>query len=472
MWLMLPVILAATFMYGFDQNVVNVALPTLRDDLHAGPVALELVVGGYAFAYAAGLVTGGRLGDLVGYKRMFLIGMGAFTVVSVLAGLAQSPGQLVGARLVQGLSAALLVPQVLALITSTFPVAERTGALAWFGVTGAVSGVVGQVLGGLLLDADVAGLGWRILFLLNLPVGAVVLVVAARVLPAVTSGRRPALDPIGVVGITAGVALALAPLVLGRSEHWAVWIWVSLALSVPVLVLTLVYESRRPSPLVDLTLFRSRTFSAGLGIAVAFLAFFTSSIFVLSLLLQTGLGLTPLEGGLSFTPFALLAIVTALTGRRLISRYGPPSVIRAGCSISALGLVLCLVVLALGGAGVGVGWLVAGLAVVGAGNSMIMTAYLGATLAGVRPDQAGIASGTLNTFQQFAGSAGLAAVGAVFFAVLGVTPGPAQYVSATSVALWIGLGLVVVIAGLSWLLRTPAGRRTAEPAPSRALADR
>jgi hypothetical protein len=402
---------------------------------------------------------------------MFLIGMGAFTVVSVLAGLAQSPGQLIGARLVQGLSAAMLVPQVLALITRTFPVAERTGALAWFGVTGAVSGVVGQALGGLLLDADVAGLGWRFLFLLNLPVGAVVLVFAARLLPVVAPGLRPSLDPIGVVGISAGVALALAPLVLGRSEHWAAWIWALLAASVPVLVLTLAYEARRENPLVDLTLFRSRTFSAGSGIAVAFLAFFTSSVFVLSLLLQTGLGLSPLEGGLSFTPFALFAIVTAFTGRRFIARYGPPSVIRAGCSISALGLVLCLVILALGGAGIGVGWLVAGLAVVGAGNSMIMTAYLGATLASVRPDQAGIASGTLNTFQQFAGSAGLAVVGAVFFAVLGATPGAAQYVSATSVALWIGLGLVVVIAGLSWLLPDPAGRRTAEPVPSEPLAE-
>jgi EmrB/QacA subfamily drug resistance transporter len=451
---MLPVVLAATFMYGFDQNVVNVALPTLRTELHAGPIALELVVGGYAFAYAAGLVTGGRLGDLFSYKRMFLIGLAAFTAASVLCGLARTPAELVGGRLLQGLSAAMLVPQVLALITSAFPVAERTAALAWFGVTGAVSGVIGQVLGGFLLDAY----SWRVLFLLNLPVGAVVLVLAARTLPGSGSGRRPALDPVGLAAVSSGVALALVPLVLGRDRPWT---WALLALAVPVLWLALAYESRLArrggSPLVDLTLFTGRAFSAGLGIAVAFMAFFTSSFFVLSLLLQTGLGLSPLRAGLSFTPFALLAIGTALTGRRLITRYGPAAVIRAGCAISAAGLVP--LTLTITGGGHTVGLLVAELAVVGAGNSLIMTAYLGATLAAVRPDQAGIASGTLNTIQQFAGSAGLAAIGAVFFGILGNRPTASHYAHATAVALWIGVGLVALIAGLTWLLpgRAPAG---------------
>src|SRR5579871_870319 len=205
-WLALPIILSATFMYGFDFNATNVALPTLQHELHAGAAALELVTGGYAFSYAAGLVTGGRLGDLLGYRRMFATGMAAFTIASLLCGLAQNPAELIGARLAQGLAAAVMVPQVLAMITAVFPAPERPRALAWFGVTAGVSGLCGQVVGGLLLSANVLGLGWRAIFLLNIPVGAFVLVLAARLLPAVTTPRRARLDPIGTVGVSAGLA--------------------------------------------------------------------------------------------------------------------------------------------------------------------------------------------------------------------------------------------------------------------------
>lgn len=288
-WL-LPVVLAALFMYGFDLNVVNVAVPSLQHDLHAGQAALELIVGGYAFTYAAGLMTGGRLGDLLGYRTMFLLGMAGFTVASTLCGLAQTPRQLVGARLLQGLTAAAMVPQILSLITVTFPAGERPRALAWFGVTAAVSGVFGQVLGGILLVTDAFGLGWRSVFFLNLPVGLVVLTFALRLLPRTAIERRPSLDLVGLVGITASLALAQVPLVLGREEGWPLWTWVLLAVSVPAMVLTLGYERRLArrggNPLLDLSLFASRTFSSGLCVSIAFMAYFTSSIFVFSLLLQ------------------------------------------------------------------------------------------------------------------------------------------------------------------------------------------
>lgn len=459
-WAMLPVVLAATFLYGFDFNVVNVALPSLHTDLRAGPVALELVTGGYAFAYATGLVIGGRLGDLAGHRRMFLLGMSAFTSTSVLCGLAQSPGQLVAARLLQGLAAALMVPQVLALITRVFPAAERGGALAWFGVTGALSSVAGQALGGLLLDADVAGLRWRAIFLVNLPVGLAILACAWRMLPATRSASRPTLDILGAVGVSGAIALALVPAVVGRDVQGKPWVWATLVASAPTLLLTLRHETRLAhrggTPLLDLSLFGSRAFVAGLAIAVAFMAFFTSSLFTISLLLQTGLGLSPLRAGLSLGPFALMAITTALGGRRLVIRYGAPTVIRAGCVLSALGIVPLAATLTIAGAHTGVAWLVLELALVGAGNSVILTAYLGAVLSGVRPDQAGIASGTLNTIQQLAGTAGLAIIGDVFFALLGAHPDPARYAHATAGALWLGLALVILIAVLTRLLTAPA----------------
>ncbi|WP_406635641.1 MFS transporter [Amycolatopsis sp. WGS_07] len=470
--LLLPVVLAAMFMYGFDLNVVNVAVPSLHRDLNAGEAALELVVGGYAFAYAAGLVTGGRLGDLFGYRRMFLSGMGAFTVASVLCGLAQSPGQLVGARLLQGLTAAMMVPQILAVITSSFAAAERPKALAWFGVTAAVSGVFGQVLGGLLLSADVLGLGWRVIFLLNAPVGIVVLLLAARVLPRAATGRTAGLDPVGVLGVSGSLALALVPLVLGRGAGWPWWCWAMLASSVPAVLLSLVHErrllARGGAPLLDLSLFQVRGFRAGLAISAAFMASFAGSIFVVSLLLQNGLGLGAFEAGLTFAPMALAGVVAPLAGKRLIAAYGPARTILLGCAADLAALAGLAVLCHLRGGAIGSSWLAIVLALLGLGNSLILPALLGATLSEVDSRRAGIASGTLNTAQQFAGSAGLAVIGTIFFAVLGDRPsGVAQYASATEVAAWLCAVLVVAMAALTALLTRNRTVPEREPAAAR-----
>jgi MFS family permease len=234
-----------------------------------------------------------------------------------------------------------------------------------------------------------------------------------------------------------------------------------LAASVPAMTAVLAYErrlaARGGAPLIDLSLFRAPGFSPGMGIAAAFLAFFTSSLFATSLLLQDGLGLTPLQAGLSFGPFCGVAVGTAVLGGRLVTRYGAPAVILAGCALSAAGTALLAVLLTVESGSVSPGWLVAGLGIVGAGNSMILTSYLGAALAGIRPDQAGAASGTLNTIQQFAGVAGLTAISAVFFAILGPRPGAAGYAQAAAAVLWTGLGLIAVVAALSTRLpRRPA----------------
>src|ERR1700760_1992764 len=247
-WLMLPVVLLAMFMAGFDLWVVNVAAPSLQRDLHVSDAALELIVGGYAFMYATGMVTGGRLGDLLGYRRMFMIGVASFAIASLLCGLAQSAGELVVFRLLQGLTGAAMVPQILALITATFPVHERSRALSWFGVTIGLAFVSGQILGGLLLQANVLGLGWRAIFLVNVPVGAAALIAAALVVPHARGHRRPRLDPPGAAGVSASVALALVPLTLGHDEGWPVWTWVCLAACVPVFAFTLAWERRLHPP--------------------------------------------------------------------------------------------------------------------------------------------------------------------------------------------------------------------------------
>ncbi|WP_344270521.1 MFS transporter [Actinomadura napierensis] len=466
--LVLPVILSATFMVSFDYMVVNVATPSLQRDLHAGPIALELVIAGYAFTYASGMVTGGRLGDLFGHRRLFLFGMAAFTAASLLCGLAQSPGQLVAARLLQGLTGAAMVPQVLALITSAFPAEERPRAMAWYGVVLGGGGIAGQVGGGLLLQADLFGLGWRTIFLVNVPVGAAALVLAARSLPGTRSGRRPRLDPAGAAGISGALALALVPLALGREQGWPAWTWISLAASVPVMAATLLWERRLArtggEPLLDLGLFRARSFDLGLAINVAFLASFGSMNVVLTMLLQGGLRLTPLEAGLEFGPMALLTMVASLFGRPLVARFGA-GVLVCGTVVTALGVLALAAQLHVLGGDVTAAGLLVPLGLVGLGGGLTLPSVIGAVMSGIRPAEAGAASGVLSTAQQFSGATGVAVLGAIFFGALGAHPGRAAFASAAETAIWADFGLTLVTVVLALLFLRPAAP-AADPAPS------
>jgi MFS family permease len=430
-WLLLPTILCGTFMASFDYMVVNVAAPSFRTDLRAGPAALELIVGGYAFTYASGMVTGGRLGDLVGHKQAFITGMAGFTLASLLCGLAQTPAQLVGARMLQGLTAALMAPQVLALITAAFSAADRARALAWFGVVLGLGGVIGQVLGGVLLEANLFELGWRTIFLVNVPVGALAIIAAREVLPAGVRGAGR-LDLVGAAGISAGLGLALAPLVLGQGYYL-------LLVAVPALAAALAWERRAKQPLLPLTLFRERAFSVGLLVNVAFMVSFGGLMFVLTLLLQTNLGLRPLAAGLTFLPLALASMATSLIGPRLVAKFGL-AVLAAGAMTELLGLVSLAI--ELHGADLAVAWMLAPLTVIGAGSGLVLPALIGLVLQGVPPKQAGAAAGVLTTSQQFAAATGVAALGAVYFA-----KGNAELVA------WLDAGLIAAMAALTALLR-------------------
>lgn len=438
---MLAVLLSAMFMAQFDFFVVNVAAPTLAGQLHAGPASLELIVGGYAFAYASGMITGGRLGDLFGYRRLFVVGMMGFAAASSLCGLAGNPTELVLARLVQGFAAALMVPQVLAVITAVVPAEDRPRALGWFGAATGLGAVAGQVLGGVLLNADVLGLGWRVIFLINVPVGVVASVFAVRLLPRVRSGRGARLDLVGAAGVALSLALVLVPLTLGRAAGWPVWTWVCLGLAVVGLVLTgrwlRALRDRGGQPVLDPGLLRVRSYLAGLGSNVAFMTYFGSFMFTLTLLLQGGLGLSALGAGLVFLPMGLLYIATALLGARL----GTAMVV-VGAGISAVGLGLLAVVLR---EGVGLGWVVAGMALVGAGNGLVLPRLIGAALTGVKPEQAGIGGAMVSTAQQFASATGVALIGGVFFAVLGPLARPGDYPGAMRVSALIDIVLLVVV---------------------------
>ncbi len=466
---MLPVVLIAMFMAGFDIWAVNVAAPSLQHDLHVSGAALQLIVGGYAFMYASGMVTGGRLGDLFGYRRMFMIGVVSFAAASLLCGLSASPGELIAARLVQGLTGAAMVPQVLALITATFPVPERSRALAWFGVTMGLGFVSGQILGGGLIEANLFGLGWRSIFLVNVPVGLLALIAAAVLVPHAWAPRRPRLDPLGAVGVSGSLALLLVPLTLGRDEGWPLWTWLSLAAALPVLGLTLAWERRLArrggEPLLDLPLFRQRAFSAGLAVNVGLVFFFGSFMFVLTLLLQAGLGQPPLRAGIEALPMAAAFTAMSILSPRLAARFGPRW-ITAGAAVTTLGTIL----LASTGARYGshlTAWdLAPATTLIGLGQGAALPSLIGAVLAHVHPERAGAAAGVLTTSQQFGAASGIAVIGAVFYGVLGAAPGRETFVSGMVIAMAVNALLIGAAAAATLLLP----RRAAAPASPAALA--
>jgi MFS family permease len=454
-WLMLPVVLMAMFMAGFDIWAVNVAAPSLQRDLHVSDAALQLIVGGYAFMYASGMVTGGRLGDLFGYRRMFITGVVTFALASLLCGLARSPGELVAARLVQGLTGAVMVPQVLALITATFPPAERPKAVSWFGVTLGAGFVSGQLLGGGLLAANVLGLGWRAIFLVNVPVGAAALIAAWLLVPHAWAQRRPRLDPLGALGVSASIAAALVPLTLGRAEGWPAWTWVSLSVSLPLLALTLAWERRLArrggEPLLDLPLFADRVFSAGLAVNFGLTFFFGSFMFVLTLLLQAGLRQEPFHAGVEALPLAATFTVMSILGPRIAARLGSRS-ITLGAALASLGA------LAVVGTGARYGFHLTGwdlapaIALIGLGQGIALPSLIGAVLVHVNPERAGAAAGILTTTQQFGVASGVAVIGAVFFGRLGAVPARGSFVSAMELTMTIDAILLAVAAAVTLLL--------------------
>ncbi|KZM76124.1 MFS transporter [Nocardia terpenica] len=453
-WRVLPVVLSAMFMAMFDWFVVNVAASSLQHDLHAGESALELIVGGYGFAYASGLITGGRLGDLHGHRRLFVIGMLAFTAASLLCGLAPNAWALVAFRVLQGGTAALMVPQMLALINTMFPVRERARAMAAFGATIGIGSVAGQVLGGVLLNIDLFGWGWRTIFYINVPIGLAAAALAARWLPRHERTRRPRLDPVGALGIAAALALLLVPITLGRPEGWPVWTWLSMLAAVPVLLLTLRYEGRLArrggEPVLDTAMVRERGFSLGLVIAGGYLTFFAGFMLCLTLLLQNGLGLSPLRAGLAFAPLGVcFAGSSFFLARRVADRIGN-RVMVVGTLVSLTGLAVTLLALATGGPNVTALELIPGMMIVGTGNGLTIPSVVGAVLSsGIPPQQAGMAAGVLTTSQQFGNAIGATVLGVIFFSALGASHGTGSYVTAmemTAVAAIAVLAVVLVAA--------------------------
>jgi EmrB/QacA subfamily drug resistance transporter len=429
----LPVVLTGIFMAALDFFIVNVAIPSAQRDLRASTVAIQWVVAGYGLAYGVGLITGGRLGDMYGRRRILGVGLALFTLASLACGLAPAPDVLVGARVAQGVAAALVTPQVLAVIRTTFAGPAQARAFSAYALTLGVAAVFGQLLGGLLIQASLFGLGWRMCFLINIPIGVVTLGLLFRVVPETRAPGRVRLDLPGVVLVTAALIAVILPLIEGRDEGWPWWTWLSFGASVALFAGFAAGQRRRTrtgrSPLVDLSLFRQRAFASGLLAQLVFWMGQASFFLVLALYLQQGRGLTALQAGLVFIAIGSGYLATSINAHRLAARLGRQTLAVGGLSI-AVALVLLHAVVSTTGLTGDVAWLAPALVIVGVGMGMAVAPLATTVLSRVPAHQAGAAGGILATAQQVGNALGVAIIGIVFYAGLGQTHHPETYPAA------------------------------------------
>src|SRR6266496_254185 len=322
----LVVMLCGAFLPVLDFFIVNVALPTMDSTLHASAPMLELVVAGYGVAYALMLVVGGRLGDAIGRRRMFVAGLVGFTISSLLCGIAPNIGVLIATRIAQGLSAAMSQPQVLATFQATLDGHRRARAIALYASMGGVAASLGQLLGGLIVNADIAGLSWRPIFLVNVPIGVAVLALTRRFVPATRSPKPASVDLPGTVLLGVAIVALLVPLTEGRVLHWPTWIWLLLAVSVVAATAMVIVERRTEragrTPLVPPSLVSLRSMRRGLSIAMTFFMGFGAFMFVFALTVQNGLHESALQSGLAISPMAVAFFAGTLMAPRLLARYG------------------------------------------------------------------------------------------------------------------------------------------------------
>ncbi|MFF7248478.1 MFS transporter [Embleya sp. NPDC008237] len=427
-WKALAVCLIAGFITLLDVSIVNVALPSIREGLGASESEIQWVLSGYALTFGLVLVPAGRIGDARGRRMMFMTGLALFTGASALCGAAQTSLWLVLARLLQGIAGGILTPQVSALIQQMFSGRERGRAFGMFGTVIGISTAVGPLLGGLIIKAFGADEGWRWVFYVNLPIGIVALVLARRLLPGPDHENRACLrdlDPIGVLLLGSGVLLLLLPLVEARQwEGPAKWLLVPIAAAFfGAFVWWEIRQGRRGRmPVVDLALFKVRSYTLGLLVMLFYFAGFTSIFFVFTLYLQSGLGYSALLAGLAITPFALGSAVGASIGGRLVNRFGH-ALVTGGLLMVVVGLVGAIVAVD-EVPGHRVGWaMVAPLVCAGLGSGLVISPNQTLTLAEVPPVQGGAAGGVLQTGQRIGSAMGIAAVGSVFFSRLAADQG-------------------------------------------------
>ena len=448
-WVVLAIVLVAEIMDLLDSTVITIAAPTVRNELGGGTTAMQWWAAGYTLAFAVFMIVGGRLGDVFGRRRVFVIGIAGFTLASIACALAPSPDILIATRVLQGGFGALLIPQGLGMIKTVFPPKEMGGAFAAFGPVMGLAAIAGPILAGWLVSADLLGTGWRMIFLINVPLGVVGLLGALRFMPESKARTRIKLDPLGVGLISAASLALIYPLVQGRELGWPLWTFGLMAAGLALLAVFAAVERRSGDhALIAPSLLRNRAFTSGLVVGIVFFAGFAGLLLVVSLFLQLGLHFTPVHAGLTFIPMSLGVAITAGASYALMPRFGR-KVLQGGLLIVAAALVWLAATVTHDGVGVSSWQLVPALLAFGLGMGFVFGPLFNVILAGVEDHEVGSASGTLNAIQQLGNSIGVAVLATIFFSLLdnGHLPPSAMTVTAL-----ISAGLFVASFGLSFLL--------------------
>lgn len=445
-WMALVILLTGAFLPPLDFFIVNVALPSIREDFRASASTMQLIISGYATTYAVMLITGGRLGDLYGRRNVFLAGMVGFAAASALCGFAWSPAALVAGRILQGFAAAIMAPQALASINAIFPDHEKSKALSFYALTFGVASMVGLFLGGALIALDILGLGWRAIFLINLPVIAVAAPSAFIMLRETRSERPSKLDLGGALLIAIALSALIAPLIEGREQGWPIWLILMLATSLPFFLLFWRHEKHLEStgkdPILAPSLLQNRGLLRGL---LAALFFYVLAAFwlIFSVYQQGGLGLTPFEAGLAILPAAVGFVLGPFASERILRVFGRFSA-GAGMVLQAAGLFGTAALISNGLPQ----FLFAALFLIGAGQGIALPNLVKSIVQRVDRTQSGLASGLVNSMFQIGGALAAAIVGGLFFSILGSATDVQSIGRAYSVAA-VAIAICLLIAG--WL---------------------
>jgi EmrB/QacA subfamily drug resistance transporter len=478
-WGALAVLLIANFMNLMDVTIVNVALPSLRENLGADASQIEWVIAAYVLAFALGLLPFGRLGDIVGRTKMFLWGVAAFSVASAFCGLAPSIEWLIAARVLQGLAGAMMTPQVLAIATVTFPPEERGQSFSLFGLSAGLAAVAGPIVGGLLIGANFGGLDWRPIFLVNVPVGIVAVVLGWFIIPRPPGHPDLKNDFVGIALFGASTVALVFPIIEGRSYGWPLWTWGMMAAAVVGLGLFVLWERRRAAAnepqLLNYSLIANPQFLLGLFVLTIFASGIPGFFMVISLLLQAGFGFTPLESGLTNTPFSVGVLVVSL----IVGRFGQ-SYLRTRAALAAVLLTSGMLWLHFIIAGIGDTidhWsFLPPLFIAGMGLGLGFSSLFQLVLMTVPPRDAGAGAGSLQAFQQVGGAIGVALIGQIFFSLLesarewGATSVHEAFTVSAASATWYQIASFGLVFLLVFLIRgRPSAGQGSAPAAAQPI---
>lgn len=415
----LIIVALAFIMDLLDNTIVNIAIPSIQSNLGASYATIQWLIAGYALTFATLLITGGRMGDVFGYKKIFMVGVSGFTLASLLCGVSWNSHMLIAARLIQGSFAALMVPQVMSLMQVMYKKHERGSIMGIFGALAGVAATLGPVIGGILIHFDIAGLHWRPIFLINIPVGLFALFAGFKYLPNGKSPHPLKLDVFGTFLITVAMLLLVYPLIQGRELGWPTWSFVMLIASLPVLLIFAWWQNKKQSkdgsPLVVPSLMRTKTFVLGLIINLIFEGAMLGFFLPFTLILQIGLGFSVIKAALTGIPTAIgISVAMAVFSQKLMPKLGRYTMV-LGAVLMGSGLWLLYALLNHYGLKMSPWYFIPGLLLIGSGMAFIMSPMFSVALNDVDAKHAGSASGVLNAVQQLGGSIGTALLGIVFF---------------------------------------------------------